>query len=57
LRVIECNYCGELLQAGNDDDLVGAIRGHMQEQHPDAQVDEGEIRSSVEQNAYSATDA
>jgi hypothetical protein len=54
---MECNYCGELLQAGNDDDLVGVVRRHMEEQHADAQVDDGEIRTNVEQNAYSASDA
>ena len=57
MRVIECNYCGELLQAGNDEDLVGAIRQHLSRQHADAEFDEGEVRSQVEQNAYTATDA
>ena len=57
MRVIECNYCGELLQAGNDEDLVGTVRSHIEEQHADAQADEGEIRTHVEQNAYTATDA
>lgn len=57
MRVIECNFCGEVLSAANDADLSGVVRRHMEEQHPDADVDEGEIREMVGRNAYSATDS
>jgi predicted small metal-binding protein len=57
MKVIECNFCGELLQGGNDEELVGVAMGHMSEQHADAQVDEDQVRGMVERDAYEATDA
>lgn len=57
MRVIECNFCGELIQAANDDDLQGAARRHMDEQHSDAQVDDDRVRAMVERDAYDATDS
>jgi hypothetical protein len=57
MKVIECNFCGELLQGGNDDDLVSVAMGHMADQHADAQVSEEQVRGMVERDAYEATDA
>jgi predicted small metal-binding protein len=57
VRVIECNFCGELIQAANDDDLRAAAAGHMEAQHGEAQVDEGQVRDMVERDAYDATDS
>ena len=57
MRVIECNFCGEVLSAANDADLSGVVRRHMDEHHPDADVDEGQIREMVARDAYSATDS
>ena len=57
MRVIECNFCGEVLSAGNDDDLVAAVRRHMEAQHSDAGVDEQRVREMVDRNAYDATDS
>ncbi len=57
MRVIECNFCGEVLSAANDEDLNGVVRRHMDEQHADADVDEGQIREMVGRGAYSATDS
>ena len=57
MRVIECNFCGEVLSAANDEDLTGVVGGHMDEQHSDADVDEGQIREMVSGGAYDATDS
>ena len=57
MRVIECNLCGELIQAANDDDLRGAARRHMDEQHPDADLDDSRLDEMVRRDAYTATDS
>ena len=57
MRVIECNFCGEVLSAANDDDLTQAVRRHMDDQHADAPVDEQQAREMVDRDAYSATDS
>lgn len=57
MRVIECNFCGEPLSAANDADLVGALRSHIESQHTEADMDEGQLRDMVANGAYDATDS
>ena len=57
MRVIECNFCGELLSAANDDGLAGVVRRHMEAQHSEADFDEGQVREMVASGAYDATDS
>jgi predicted small metal-binding protein len=57
MRVIECNFCGQVVQAENDDELVEVAARHMEADHADAQVGEDNVRDMVERNAYTATDA
>ena len=57
MRVIECNFCGETLSAANDEDLVGVVSRHLDDQHGDADVDEGALREMVGRDAYDATDS
>jgi predicted small metal-binding protein len=57
MRVIECNFCGQVLQGGNDEELVVVAVKHMSTDHDDAQVGEEQVRGMVERDAYSATDA
>ena len=40
MRVIECNECGEPLQAANDAELVQVVSAHMQSEH-DIEADDG----------------
>ena len=40
-RVIECNICGEPLAAANDEELVRAVRGHIEAEHEGADVGRG----------------
>ncbi len=56
MRVIECNECGEPLQAANDAELVRAVSAHMTDEH-DADVDAEEITELVDSDAYEATDS
>jgi predicted small metal-binding protein len=56
MRVIDC-ACGETLQAANDDDLVNRVREHVDEAHPDMQLDEQQARQMVAEQAYSASDS
>jgi predicted small metal-binding protein len=56
MRVIDCS-CGETLQAANDDDLVNRVRAHVEEAHPDMQLDEQQARQMVSDQAYDASDS
>ena len=56
MQVIECNECGETLQAANDAELVRVVSAHMQSEH-DEDVDEEEITELVESEAYEAMDS
>ncbi len=57
MRVIECDLCGEVVQAADDDELTGALAAHLAERHADAGVGEDQARGMVEREAYDATDA
>jgi predicted small metal-binding protein len=56
MRVIDCD-CGHTLQAANDDDLVRVARAHVDEVHPDMDIDEEGLRSLVADKAYDASDS
>ena len=57
MRVIECNICGEVLAADNDEELVRRLLAHVQAEHPDAALDESAARDLVAAEAYEATDS
>jgi hypothetical protein len=56
MRVIDCD-CGTTLQAANDDDLFKAAREHVDQQHPDMELSDDDVRGLVAEKAYEATDA
>ena len=56
MRVIDCE-CGHTLQAANDDDLVNVTRRHVDEVHPDTEMDDEAVRALVADKAYDAMDA
>ena len=56
MQVIECNECGETLQAAENDELVRILGAHLQEEH-DLEVDEEEMTELVESEAYEAMDS
>ena len=57
MRVIECNFCGETLSAATDDELIKAVRRHMDERHADEDVDDAQVSALVDDQAYDATDS
>ena len=56
MRVIECNECGETLQAANDKELVRILGAHLLSEH-DMDVDEEGLTELVEAEAYAAMDS
>ena len=56
MRVIDCD-CGQTLQAANDDDLVKAARQHVDEAHPDLEMDDDQVRELGADKAYEASDS
>jgi Protein of unknown function (DUF1059) len=56
MRVIDCQ-CGKTLQAANDDDLAGAVRNHVADDHPDMEMSDEEVREFVSSQAYDAQDS
>jgi predicted small metal-binding protein len=56
MRVIECNECGETLQAASDEELVRGLGAHLSSEH-DIDVDEEELAELVEAEAYEAMDS
>lgn len=56
MRVIDCD-CGRTLQAANDDDLAGAVKEHVAEDHPDMDLSDDQVRELVSARAYDARDS
>jgi predicted small metal-binding protein len=56
MRVIECNECGETLQAANDEELARALGVHLQQEH-ELEVDREDLTELVEAEAYEAMDS
>ena len=57
MRVIECNFCGQVLGADDDEQLVRTVTLHMSSEHADAEIGEEQVRGIVKHDAYTATDA
>jgi predicted small metal-binding protein len=56
MQVIECNECGETLQAAENDELVKVLGAHLASEH-DIEPDEEELTELVEAEAYEAMDS
>jgi hypothetical protein len=56
MRVIECDICGELISAANDEELRDAARRHYEARHPDAAPSEDRLETVVAA-AYDAMDS
>ena len=56
MRVIECNHCGELVAAADDDELTDRLAAHLQSDHQD-QTERGRLAEFVAGHAYDATDS
>ncbi len=56
MQVIECNECGETLQAAENEELVRILAAHLESEH-DMEPDEEELTELVEAEAYEAMDS
>ena len=56
MQVIECNECGETLQAAENEELVRILAGHLESEHG-IESDEEELIELVESEAYPAMDS
>jgi predicted small metal-binding protein len=56
MKVIDCD-CGHTLQAANDDDLFKEARAHVDQEHPDMQLSDDQVRHLVATKAYEASDS
>jgi predicted small metal-binding protein len=56
MRVIDCD-CGQTLQAANDEDLFKEARSHVDQEHPDMQLTDDQVRELVSSKAYDASDS
>jgi hypothetical protein len=57
MRVIESPIDGDVVSADSDDQLVAALRRHIEEHHPDSQFTDEQLREMVARNAYDAVDS
>ena len=57
MRVIESPIDGDVVSADSDDELVGALRRHLEAHHPDSEFTDEQLRDMVERNAYDAVDS
>jgi predicted small metal-binding protein len=57
MRVIECNECGETISAASDEELVGRLSTHLNQEHDVGEPDEEELTELVEAEAYEAMDS
>jgi predicted small metal-binding protein len=56
MRVIECDECGETLQAANDEELVRILGSHLRDEH-ELEVEVDDLTELVEAEAYEAMDS
>jgi predicted small metal-binding protein len=56
VQVIECNECGETLQAAENEELARILSKHLEAEH-EVEVDEEEVTELVESEAYEAMDS
>jgi predicted small metal-binding protein len=56
VQVIECNECGETLQAADNEELTRILGAHLSEEH-DIESEEEELAELVESEAYPAMDS
>ena len=56
MRVIDCD-CGQTLQAATDEELVQQTRRHVDQDHPDMNLSDDDVRGLVDDKAYDASDS
>ncbi len=56
MRAYDCD-CGQHLEAANDEELLEKARDHVNQDHPDMQLTDEEVRQLVIERAYDKKDA
>jgi hypothetical protein len=56
MRAIECDVCGELLTADDDEKLAERLRDHLGDEH-DEKPELDEVEQTVDREAYDAVDS
>jgi predicted small metal-binding protein len=56
-RVIECNACGELIAAADDEELLVRMQDHERREHPSRVWSEAQARETIAAEAYDAGDS
>jgi len=57
MRVIESPVDGEVVSAATDEELVAALRRHIEDHHPDSGFTDEQLRDMVQRNGYEAVDS
>jgi nicotinamidase-related amidase len=57
MRVIESPVDGEVVSAATDDELIAALRRHIDDHHPDSGFTDEQLRDMVQRNGYEAVDS
>jgi predicted small metal-binding protein len=56
MRVIECNFCGDTLQADSDEALARRLGAHLADEH-DETLEGEELQELIADEAYEAMDS
>jgi predicted small metal-binding protein len=54
MRVVECDECGETLQAATDEELTQRLETHLREEHG---IEDADAEALVADEAYEAMDS
>ena len=57
MRVIESPVDGEVVSAASDEELVDALKRHIERNHPDSGFTDEQLRDLVARHAYDAVDS
>jgi predicted small metal-binding protein len=57
MRVIESPVDGEVVSADTDEELVDALKRHIERNHPDSGFTDDQLRDMVARHAYDAVDS
>ncbi len=51
MRALDCE-CGRHLEADSDEELYGQARAHVDQDHPEMQLNEEQVQEIVSEGAY-----
>jgi hypothetical protein len=51
VRAVDC-WCGHVVQGEDDEELVGRLRGHLNDEHSNEERTDDDVRSRVADRGY-----